>query len=288
MSPSRIRLTPLRGAARSPLLLASVLLAFAVSLIAAGSAAAATLPTISVAVTPSSITVGGTLQSGGVNVVSTATGVKEGGVVFALLKPGVSPAELYAYLEGKHKKDINETSKFGSLVFSTEVEAGHPSEVQTNLQPGQYVALFLAGEGPPKVRTSFTVLAAKSPASLPTPQATLRAVDFAFTGPTTLHNGELVGVENEGWTVHMDLAVQVKNLKAAKQLVKLLLAGKDKQAFKLVTGGLALSGPVSHGAYQQLTINAKPGTYVLVCFMPTQDKREHTRLGMLRIIKVVK
>jgi hypothetical protein len=250
--------------------------------------AATTLPTVTVALTPTSITVGGTLQSGGVNVVSTATGVKEGGVILALLKPGVSPAELYAYLEKTHKNDINESSKFGSIVFGIEVEAGHPSEVQTNLQPGQYVALLQGEHGPPKVHTSFTVVAAKSPASLPAPQATERAIDFGFAGPTTLHVGELVGVENEGWVVHMNLAVQVKNLKAAKQLVKLLLAGKDKQAFKLVTGGLTLSGTVSHGAYQQLTINAKPGVYVQVCFMETQDNREHTRLGMVRIIKIVK
>jgi hypothetical protein len=254
----------------------------------AGTAQAATLPSVSVAVTPTSITVAGTLQSGGVNVVSTATGIKEGGVIMLLLKPGVSPAELYAFLESKHKKDINESSRFGSIVFGTEVEAGHPNEVQTNLQPGQYVALLQREGGPANVHTSFTVVAAKSPVSLPTPQAMERAIDFGFAGPTTLHEGELVGVENEGWVVHMDLAVQVKNLKAAKQLVKLLRAGKDKQAFKLVTGGLALSGSVSHGAYQQLTINAKPGVYVQVCFMATQDQREHTRLGMERIIKIVK
>jgi hypothetical protein len=251
------------------------------------SAAQAALPTVSVAVTSSSITVGGTLESGGVNVVSTATGVKEANVSLALLKPGVSPAELYAYLEAKHKQDINQSSKFGSLVFSMEAEPGHSSEAQMTLVPGQYVALASLGEGPPKLHTSFTVVAAKAPAALPAPQATLRAIDFAFTGPTVLHKGELVGVENEGWTVHMDLAVKVKNLKAAKQLVKLLLAGNDKQAFKLVMGGLTLSGPVSHGAYQQLTVTAKPGVYVQVCFMNTQDEREHTRLGMERIIKVV-
>jgi hypothetical protein len=264
------------------------MLAAALLACAGAAPAATTLPTVTVALSPTSITVGGTLQSGGANVVSTATGIKEGGVILALLKPGVSPAELYAYLEKTHKNDINESSRFGSIVFGIEVEAGHPSEVQTNLQPGQYVALLQGERGPPKVHASFTVVAAKSPAALPAPQATERAIDFGFAGPTTLHEGEVVGVENEGWVVHMDLAFQVKNLKAAKQLVKLLVAGKDRQAFKLVIGGLALSGSVSHGAYQQLTIKAKPGVYVQVCFMETQDKREHTRLGMERIIKIVK
>src|SRR5438105_12093066 len=150
MSPSRTRLTPLRVTARSQLLLASTLIACAVSLIDAGTAPAATLPTISVAVTPTSVTVGGTLQSGGVNVVSTATGVKEAGVQLVLLKPGVSAAELYTYLESKHKKDINESSKFGSIVFSTEVESGHPSDVQTNLQPGSTSPSSRRGKARPR------------------------------------------------------------------------------------------------------------------------------------------
>jgi hypothetical protein len=244
---------------------------------------------VTLAVAPSSITVGGTLQSGGVNVVSSVTGVKEANFYLLHLKPGVTPAELYAFLESKTSKEIDATSKFGSIVFSTEAEAGHPSEVQTNLAPGQYVALGSHEEGgSPKLRASFTVTTASAPAALPTPQATIRAIDFGFAGPKILHNGELLGVENEGWVVHMNIALQVKNLNAAKRLVKLLLAGKERQARKFIIGGLTLSGPVSHGAYQQLTVHAKPGVYVEVCFSETQDRRDHTRLGMMRIMRVVK
>jgi hypothetical protein len=281
------RLGPLRGTILAGLLAAGGLLCSA-GIARAATPATPTLPTVPVALTSSSITVGDTPQSGGVNVVITATGVKEGGVLLALLKPGVSPAELFAYLEAKKKKDINQSSRFGSIVFSAEAEAGHPNEVQTSLVPGTYAALGSTGEGPPKIHTSFTVTAAKAPVSLPTPQAIEREIDFGFVGPTTLHVGELVGVENEGWVAHMDAALQVKNLKAAKQVVKLFLAGKEKQAFKLAIGGLNLSGTVSHGAYQQLTINAKPGVYVQACFEDTQDGRAHSRLGMVRIIKIVK
>ena len=35
-------------------------------------------------------------------------------------------------------------------------------------------------------------------------------------------------------------------------------------------------------------VQAKPGIYVLACFMDTQDGREHTRLGMLRTIRIAK
>jgi hypothetical protein len=288
MSYSASRYGPLRGVFVAALLAATSLLTFAGGLIAVGSAQASTLPTLTLSITKSSITVGGTTQSGGVNVVSTATGVKEAGAILFLLKPGVSVAEVYAYLDSKGKKDINSASKYGSLVFDAEVESGHSSEVQTNLQPGQYLALVGQGKGPPKTRASFTVAAAKSPASLPTPQATVGTIEFGFVGPSTLHVGELVRFENEGFLVHMDLALQVKNVKAAKQVVKLLLAGKDKQAEKLGIGGTAFAGPLSSGAYQQETITAKPGVYVQACFMTTQDGREHTRLGQERILKIVK
>ena len=45
---------------------------------------------------------------------------------------------------------------------------------------------------------------------------------------------------------------------------------------------------MSHGAIQQERISAKPGWYVEACFMETQDGREHTRLGMVRVIRIVK
>jgi hypothetical protein len=288
MSYSPSRYGPLRGVFVAALLAAASLLTFARGPIAVSSAQASTLPTVTLSINTSSITAGGALQSGGVNVVSTATGVKEAGAILFLLKPGVSVAEVYAYLDSKGKKDINTTNKYGSIVFDAEVESGHSSEAQTNLQPGQYIALVAQGKGPPKTRSSFTVTATKSPAALPTPQATVGTTEFGFRGPSTLHVGELVRFENEGFLVHMDVALQVKNMKVAKQVVKLLLAGKDKQTEKLGIGGTAFAGPLSSGAYQQETITAKPGVYVQACFMTTQDGREHTRLGQERIIKIVK
>jgi hypothetical protein len=124
---------------------------------------------------------------------------------------------------------------------------------------------------------------------LPTPAATIRAIDFAFRGPSTLKDGELVGFENEGFVVHMDIAFPVKNLKAAKKAVKALLAGNERAVGKLIAGPpVTFTGPVSNGAYQQETITAKPGIYVEACFMNAQDGHSHTVLGMERIIKITK
>lgn len=273
---------PLRG------VLITALLA-SVGLVSAASAQASALPTLTLTVTKSSIAVGGATQSGGINVVSTATGVKEASVILFLLKPGATFDEVEAAIQKAHG-ETNVTSKYGSLVFDAEVSPGHSSEAQTYLQPGQYVALVPGGEGKgSKAHALFTVTAAASPAALPVPQATIRSIEFGFQGPSTLHDGELVRFENEGFLVHMDIAAPVKNMKAAKQAVKDLLAGKEKAVEKLIVGPPAgFAGPLSHEAFQQETITAKPGIYVEVCFMDTQDGRSHSQLGMERIIKITK
>jgi hypothetical protein len=280
---------PLRNALIAAVLAATSLLASAGGLIAASSVQASTLPTLTLTLTKSSITVGGSTQSGGVDVVTTATGVKEATAILFLLKPGVTFEEVESHQKSGAGKDPNNTSKYGSIVFSSEASPGHSREAQTYLPPGQYVAL-IPGEGKgSKAHETFTVTAAASPVALPTPQATVRLIEFGFRGPSTLHDGEVVRFENEGFLVHMDIAFPVKSRRVAKQVVKDLLTGKEKGLEKLVTGEpISFAPPISHEAFEQETITAKPGWYVQACFMETQDGRDHTRLGMERIIKITK
>ncbi|MCW3069225.1 MAG: hypothetical protein JWL67_1850 [Solirubrobacterales bacterium] len=287
MSYSSSQLVARRGR-RSALALTAVLAAVG-ALTVVSQAGAAGLPTVTVSVTSSSISVSGALQSGGVNVVSTATGVKESGVVLVALKPGATPEELFAFIGSKGGQDLNNVSKYGSIVFSTEVAPSHPSEVQIALQPGQYVALATQEEGPPRARAVFSVSASKAPVALPAAQATVRAIDFAFKGPSVLKVGELVRFENEGFLVHMDIAIPVKNKKAATKLVKYLRTGNEKAAGRLSAGPpVEFTGAVSNGASQQEVITAKPGWYVQACFMDTQDRHSHTLLGMERVMKITK
>ena len=278
-----------RGMVLAAALAFSTSSAAATGLIAVGSAGAATLPTLTLTVTKSAITVAGATQSGAVNVVSTGgAGVKEATAILFLMKPGVTIAEVENALKNGAGKDPNRATKYGSIVFDGEASAGKKNEAQTILQPGQYVALAGEGEGAPKFKAPFTVTAAASPATLPTPEATIRSIEFGFRGPSTLHDGELVRFENEGYLVHMDVIFPVKSKSAAKQVVKDLLSGHEKGLEKLITGEPFGTGPLSHEAFQQVTITAKPGWYVQACFMDTQDRRSHTRLGMERIIKITK
>jgi hypothetical protein len=258
-------------------------------LVLVAQAGAETLPTLSLSFTKSSVTIGTPPQSGGVNVVSSATGTKEASAILFLLKPGATIAEVEAFLRSPLAKDPNNAAKFGSIVFDAEAAPGQNSEAQTFLAAGQYLVLKAEGEGAPSLVGHFTVTAAAAPVMLPAPAATVRSIEFGFRGPKVLHDGELVRFENEGFLVHMDVAFPAKSHADAVKIEKDLLAGKEKGLEKLVAGQpFEFAGPLSWGAYQQETITAKPGWYVQACFMETQDGRDHTRLGMERVIKIVK
>ena len=278
-------------AARRTILLVAACAAVTAGAIGAGTAQAATLPTISATVNATTITVSGALQSGAVNIASTATGGKEPSVTFIRLNPGVSVNDFFALLaSNKVSKDPNVVTKFGSIVFDVEAGKGKPAEAQTILAAGQYVALNAEGEQSSKwARASFAIAASPAPAALPAAQATEKTIEYGFRGPSVLHVGEVVRFENEGYLVHMDLGFPVKSKKAAQKVAKALLTGHEKGIEKLVAGPPAsFAGPLSSEAFQQEVITAKPGWYVQACFMPTQDGRPHTLIGMERVIKIVK
>ncbi len=274
------------------LLLGSAAVALLASAVCALGASATTLPTMSIAVTPTSATITGTPSTAGaINVVVSDKGLKEGTAILFRLNPGKTVAEVEQFLkEKKAEKDPNTTVELGSIVFDAEAESGVTNEAQTDLKPATYVVLVGGDHGEPALRETFTVAAGGAAAlALPAPQATERTIEFGFKGPKTLHDGELVNFENEGFVVHMDIAFPVKNMKTANKAVKLLKAGNERAVGKLIAGPpVGFYGPLSHGGAMQETITAKPGIYVQVCFMETQDGRSHASLGMERIIKITK
>ncbi len=80
---------------------------------------------------------------------------------------------------------------------------------------------------------------------------------------------------------------QVRSLAVGHQIVKLLLAGKKVPHSLLLGPPFAFDGGLSTDAYQQMTITQHPGVWIIVCLMDTQDGRQHTQLGMERIIRIL-
>jgi hypothetical protein len=275
---------------KRPILVAAALsvaaLASGLALMTASSVAASSLPTLTLALTKNTITVGGSEVSGAVNIVSTVTGEQSDGPALFLLKPGVTPTEFGAAAQRTvgRGSPFDALDPYGSIVFDGTAVAGSPTSVQTWLQPGTYIALE-NGNG----HAVFTVAPNATPALLPTPGAEIDAIDFGFRGASTLHDGELVRFKNDGYLIHMFLFIQAKNLADAKKGEALLLAGKIGGGHHLGTGVKGMfAGPLSHAELQQEVINEPPGVYVIACAMNAEDGRDHFRFGMFRTITIVK
>jgi hypothetical protein len=158
--------------------------------------------------------------------------------------------------------------------------AGSPTFVRLN--KGVTVAQFFkAAQGDPN---NVALIAS----IVFSPQARMSSIEFGFRGPGTLHNGDLVRFGNDGFVVHMIVAARGASLAGAQKIAKLLKEGKERQAQRLVTGFTTFFDILTHGAFQQQVIHVRPGFWVLACFMDTQDGREHTRLGMERVIHITR
>ena len=254
--------------------------------VAGGASGASSLPTLNIALSGThGVSVSGSTVSGAVNVVSTHTGKGQGEAGLVRLNPGVTLQQAIAAVNS-HGGDPNALTPYGAIIF----DAGAPSTTQTVLTPGNYAALNLSNQnGGPGGFATFTVTQSSAPAALPKPKATQTAIEFGFKGPKVLHDGTIIRAQDGGYLVHMVIGFGVKNPKVGRQVMALLRAGKDGKAQRLSNHQfLNLAGPLSPGGMQQAVLNVKPGYYVEACFMDTQDHREHTRLGMLRLIRVVK
>jgi hypothetical protein len=250
--------------------------------------AAGTLPTLALSMNGKSITATSSVPAGAVNVVSTVSGEAVASPTLVRLDPGVTFEQAF-HAAVSHGGDPNALDGLATIVANPMAPKG-TSNAQTVLTPGSYTALDTEANDPTKwPHVDFTVTANTAPATLVKPQATVTAEEFRFTGPSTLHDGQLVRYVNGGYLYHMTIAIPVKNKASATALDAALLAGNQKKANKLFHGApLQLMGTVGSGGMHQQVLNAKPGYYVLACFMNTQDGRVHTQLGMERTIKVVK
>jgi hypothetical protein len=255
-------------------------------LMTASSVAASSLPTLTLAVSKNSITVGGAEVSGAVNVAMTVTGESSDQPALILLKPGVNAAQLGAAVSkfGKNTP-LDAIDPYGSFVFDSQpVAKGKTVTDEALLPPGNYVAVN-NGNG----FAAFTIGASSSPASLPTPGGTVKAIDFGFRGSSTLRDGQLVRFENDGYLIHMVVYAKLGSAADTKKVDKLLLAGKLNQAKKYVVAPPGqFAGPLSTGAMEQETITQSPGVYVILCLMNAEDGRDHYQLGMFRTIRITK
>ncbi|MGH3498498.1 MAG: hypothetical protein ACRDP1_13640 [Nocardioidaceae bacterium] len=252
--------------------------------------AAHALPRINVTTNGKTMTVGGSLVSGAVDVVTVTSREPVSNPVFIRLNRGVSYAQVFHLLMSPAGQDPNVVRRVGAIVFDANAKSGRRVHVQVNLAPGRYLGLDVvalrSGAAPPFAK--FTIARSAHPAMLPKATGgTVRAIEFAFRGNRTLRSGQWVRWRNNGYLVHMFVVFRSTKAFPAREIARLLRQGKDRQLPNNL-GTLAGAGPLSWRAAQQQRLLLKPGRYVVACFMDTQDGREHTTLGMERILRVVR
>jgi hypothetical protein len=260
-------------------------LASGLALMTASAVAAGSLPTLTLSLTKNNVVVGGEKVSGAVSIVTTVSGEASDSPALILLKPGVTPSEFgHAVAKLGNSGAFDAIDPYGTIVFSGgDDPSGSPTTAQAVLPAGNYVAV---NDG--NALVPFTVAKAASPASLPKPGATVKAIEFGFRGASTLHDGELVRFENDGYLIHMFMWASTPSVADATKAEADLLKGDIPAAKKFATGSGQFAGPLSSGQMQQQTITEPPGVYVMFCSMSTQDGREHFQLGMYRTIHIVK
>jgi hypothetical protein len=140
---------------------------------------------------------------------------------------------------------------------------------------------------------AFTVMGAAALLSQPVKaasaqasEATFSASDHRFTGPDTLPAGQTtIHLRNRGKEPHQ---LQFLKLDAGKTPADLAAALKSG-AQGIPHWAKHLGGPNGVGAGQasQATVYLEPGSYVIICGIPTKNHQTHAALGMQKALRVI-
>lgn len=113
----------------------------------------------------------------------------------------------------------------------------------------------------------------------------LDASDFAFSAPETLPAGlTTIRMRNHGQEIHHGQLLRMNDGVSFEQFAAALQA-EGEGALRLISaeGG---PGTIDPHAVTEVTLDLKPGTYALACFIPGPDGVPHLAKGMLKPLQV--
>ncbi len=116
-------------------------------------------------------------------------------------------------------------------------------------------------------------------------QVTITATDFAYSlPPTTIHAGlTTVTLVNQGAEIHHVTLVRLTDGKTVEDLMTALQSEGPPPAWSIAMGGPNAAPP---GGEANATLVLDPGTYALVCFIPSPDGVPHMAKGMVMGLEV--
>jgi hypothetical protein len=251
-----------------------------VAILAAVAPAQAPVPTVGVTASGSAITLtpAGQLAAGPTRFQFTRSGRRDVEAFLVTLRAGVTVDQFRAALSR------NPDAALGLVFLEGGASLSGPTTsraVTIDLRPGvTYHAVTFAGRA--NAVTSFTTGAA-SGARAPSPDATIRMVDYGFRGPSRLPRDGRIRVTNDGAAFHFALAFAVRQNVSARRVRRALRGGGDRAIERVVAGPpFEVQSLISPGTINDNEIRfARRGRYAFVCFFGA-----HNRLGMYRIFNV--
>ena len=124
------------------------------------------------------------------------------------------------------------------------------------------------------------------PASAATAANTVTIVttDFAFQSPAELPAGlTTFRLVNQGPSLHHVQLIRLEEGKTMDDFAAALKAGGPPPRWMVMAGG---PNPPEMGDTASTTLTLQPGTYAMVCFVPTPDGVPHLAKGMVRPLTV--
>lgn len=125
---------------------------------------------------------------------------------------------------------------------------------------------------------------AQTPAAAPT-LVTVTARDFAFAAPATIPAGlTTVRLVNEGKEMHHVQLVRLDEGHTVEEMMRAAGEHGPIPAWVHFLGGPNVPAP---GGSTEATMQLQPGTYAIVCFIPSGDGVPHLMKGMVKPLTVV-
>lgn len=149
--------------------------------------------------------------------------------------------------------------------------------------PAYLAILFVAAACAGGERPAADTTATAEPAPVQT--ISLTASDYAFEAPDTITAGPTrIQMTNTGKEFHHVIAVHIDPGHTVDELMKSMGPGAPPAWAHMMGGPI---GPSPGGAATTTALNLIPGTYALICVVPSPDGVPHVAKGMVRELTVL-
>jgi hypothetical protein len=183
-----------------------------------------------------------------------------------------------------------------SIFGQSSADAGKRTMFIANLVPGKYAMISFGDEedGPPDaakgmVKSMAVTDAPAAPVALPKADATIDMGDFSYSVSGLRAGKQLIQANNKGAEDHEAVMFRINEGKTFADVQALLKLPEEQQGQQYAdviseAGGLSVAAGQTVYVEQELA----PGSYALVCFLPSarNEGKPHAELGMVQEVVV--